>query len=33
MGAYPLKGEVGIGVACVTLRLSLRKGVYVGHIQ
>ena len=33
MGFYPLKGEVLMVVACVTLRLSLRKGVYVGHIQ
>ena len=33
MGTYLLKGEVGMRLACVTLRLSLRKGVYVGHIQ
>ena len=33
MGTYILKGEVLMGVACVTLRLSLRKGVYVGHLQ
>ena len=33
MGTYLLKGEVFMGVACVTLRLSLRKGIYVGHIQ
>ena len=33
MGTYILKGEVLMGVACVTLRLSLRKGVYVGHPQ
>ena len=33
MGTYLLKVEVGMGLACVTLRLSLRKGVYVGHIQ
>ena len=30
---YPLKGEVGIGVACVTLRFSIRKGRCVGNIQ
>ena len=33
MGTYLLKGEVFMGVACVTLTLSLRRGVYVGHIQ
>ena len=33
MGTYILKGKVLMGVACVTLRLSLRKWVYVGHIQ
>ena len=33
LGTYMLKGEVGMGVACVTLRLSLRKGIYVGHIK
>ena len=33
MGNYLLKGEAGIGMECVTLRLSLRKGIYVGHIQ
>ena len=33
MGTYMLKGEVLMGVACVTLRLSIRKGLYVGHIQ
>ena len=33
LGPYPLKDEVGIGVACVTLRMSLRKGRYVGHLQ
>ena len=33
MGNYLLKGEVFMGLACVTLRLSLRKGVYVVHIQ
>ena len=30
---YPLKYEVGMGVTCVTLRMSLRKGRYVGHLQ
>ena len=29
---YPLKDDVGMGVACVNLRLSLRKGRYVGHL-
>ena len=33
LGNYPLKGEVLMGVACVTFRLSLRKGIYVGHLQ
>ena len=33
MGTYLLKGEVLMGLACVTLRLSLRKGVYIGHLQ
>ena len=33
LSTYLLKGEVGIGVACVTLRLSLRKGLYVEYIQ
>ena len=33
LGPYPLKYEVGIGVACVTLIMSLRKGRYVGHPQ
>ena len=33
MGTYLLNGKVLMGVACVTLRLSLRKGVYAGHIQ
>ena len=30
---YPLKYEVVIVVACVTLRLSLINGVHVGHQQ
>ena len=33
MGAYLLKGEVFMGMAFVTLRLYIRKGLYVGHIQ
>ena len=30
---YPLKDEVGVGLVCVTLMLSLRKELYVGHLQ
>ena len=33
LGTYPLKGEVLIRVACLTLRFSLIKGIYVGNIQ
>ena len=33
MGNYPLKEKVGMGVVCVTLMLSLRKGVCVGNLQ
>ena len=33
LGPYPLKNEVGLGVACVTVRMSLRKGRYVEHLQ
>ena len=33
MGPYPLKDEVGMGVAGVTSRISLRKGIYIAHIQ
>ena len=33
MDTYILKGDVLIGVTCVTLGLSLRKGLYVGNIQ
>ena len=33
LGPYTLNYKVGMEVACVTLRLSLRKGVYVGHKQ
>ena len=28
-----LNGEALMGLACVTLRFSLRKGVYVRHLQ
>ena len=31
LGLYPLKDEVGMGVVCVTLRLALIKGRYIGH--
>ena len=33
LGTYPLKVEVLMGVACVTLRFYLRKGIYVVNIQ
>ena len=33
LGTYPLKDEVSIVVVCVTLRMYLRKGRYVGHLQ
>ena len=33
MGAYLLKGEVFMGMAFVTLRLYIRKGLYVVHKQ
>ena len=33
LGLYPLKDEVVMGVACVTLRVLLQKGRYVGHPQ
>ena len=33
LGTYMLKGEVLMGVAYVTLRLYLRKGIYAGHLQ
>ena len=33
LGTYPLKGQLGMRVACVTFRLYLIKGVYVGHLQ
>ena len=33
MGTYMLKVQVGMGVTCIKLRLSLIKGIYDGHIQ
>ena len=33
LGHYLIKDEVGMGVACVALRISLRRGRYVGNIQ
>ena len=33
MGPYPLKNEVGMGVVCVTLRMSLREKIYGGNLQ
>ena len=33
MGTYMLKGDVLMGLECVTLRLSLRKGVNIGRLQ
>ena len=33
LGPYPLKDRFGMGVDCVTLRISLRKGRYVGNLQ
>ena len=33
LGTYPLMGEVLMVMECVTLRLYLRKGRYIGHIQ
>ena len=32
LGPYTLKDEVGTGVACTTLRLSLIKVIYVGNL-
>ena len=32
LGPYLLKEEVAIGVACVTLRISIRIGRYVGNL-
>ena len=33
MGSYPLKDEARMGVACVTLRISIRKWRYIGQLQ
>ena len=33
LGLYLLKDEVGMLVACVTLKFSIRKGRYVVHLQ
>ena len=33
MGTYLLKRGVLMGFSCVTLRLSLRKRVYIGNLQ
>ena len=33
LGPYPLKYEVGVGLVCVTLRIPLRKGRYVGPLE
>ena len=33
LGIYHLKDEVGMVVVCVTLRMSLRAGRYVGHLM
>ena len=33
LGTYTLKDKVGMGVMCVNLRTSPRKGRYVGHLQ
>ena len=33
LGTYSLKDKVGMGIACVTLRSSILKGIYVRHIQ
>ena len=33
LGPYPLTYEMGMGIACVTLRLLLQKGGYVRHLQ
>ena len=32
LGPYPLKDKLVMGVACVTLRMSLSKGRYVGPL-
>ena len=33
LGTYMLTDELGMGISCVMLRLLLRKGRYVGHLQ
>ena len=33
MGTLPLRYEIGMGVVCYTLILSIRKGKYSGHLQ
>ena len=33
MGTYLLKGEVLMGLECVTFKMPLIKGVYIGHLQ
>ena len=33
LGPYTLKYKMGMGLACVTLRLLPRKGVHVEHLQ
>ena len=33
MGTYILQDEVGMGLACMTLSISLRKRRHVGHLQ
>ena len=33
MGPYSLRNNVGVWVVCVTPRLSLINGIYVGHLQ
>ena len=33
LGTYSLKDKVGMGIACVTLRSYILKGIYVRHLQ
>ena len=33
LGTYPLKDEVGMGVVCITFKMSLRKGRYAEYLQ
>ena len=33
MRPFPLRDEIGMGVACYTLIISMRKGNYTGHLQ